>query len=983
MGSQGKTGINYLETDNDNGLNFVYPTIGCSKYTTPMMDGGYNNIISENGIINYPLYIGLGDTVDVPTDETLWRFQYNYWGVETIPHPYPYTINNTTEDGLIILGLDQEEDLEFYASSPYPYDVLPYLDEPYQPPDGFKDWAPGFTEAPTYRPGYVPEEEIGPADDALDDCNFYTAGNLYMTHAQNHEDLDTRLEAVNGVIKCQNAIGLDSTDYRTKLETLADTTKYPVLEFRAETAIAVINGYCGNFEDAIEYFEDVITDPDCIEDSIMAVLNAGLVYMNAAREETTSVFDPNFIARLDSVELLGDISSLKPYSRTQHDSLTRALREVQREVFLPTFEPASYTISDSVIWTKPFLHLKNDLTITSTGYLKLPLLTVVLGNDVSIIVEGELNAVGIDTYYVFFAPYNTDSTGVKIELESGSSDSTKIQHCYFINSTRAIEQNLTLEYPISGCIFKNCEEGIYANTGGTIEVVIASCRFESDGTFTDEPIHLYSSASGSDIVNCEFIGAMLPIYASSGDLSVIDCYFDNEDTLETASEAPAIEFRNMTGEIIHNTIYRYPTGILLYDSDVALEENKIEECFQEGLWLINDSYPDMTDAGSGAYNWLKFNGADHDTTIAQIRIAGNIYPHMKSGLNNVWEAEDGYAIVSASAPSSEVKLTYNYWGTAGPNIDSLFYPNSQYFVIAPFETSEQTPQGGYRTLSDYDDLLDEALQQIEDGELDEAIENLEDVILEDSSTHNRVGAISMLTDCWLGTENNRNTLITFLENIADTTVSERIAHEALHGKAQVNVELGNYEDATDFYEDVIVDQNSTFEDSICAVIDAANIYLLANGMYDLLSVPGEDEGNERSQKGSDRQSAGLSQIKELKPNSYRRYIRDSHRLFSQLRHTAASGQYDNILPREFALHQNYPNPFNPVTAIKFDLPDKAHVNLLVTNILGQRVYTLIDRQMNAGFHHISLDMSDVASGLYFYTIKAGNHVETKKMVLLK
>ena len=101
----------------------------------------------------------------------------------------------------------------------------------------------------------------------------------------------------------------------------------------------------------------------------------------------------------------------------------------------------------------------------------------------------------------------------------------------------------------------------------------------------------------------------------------------------------------------------------------------------------------------------------------------------------------------------------------------------------------------------------------------------------------------------------------------------------------------------------------------------------------------------------------------------------------------------NILPKEFALKQNYPNPFNPTTKIEFSLPVAADVQLVVYNILGQQVASLINDQRSAGNHSVLWNANDsngmkLSSGIYFYMLKAsgvdGNEFqEIKKMVLLK
>jgi pimeloyl-ACP methyl ester carboxylesterase len=80
---------------------------------------------------------------------------------------------------------------------------------------------------------------------------------------------------------------------------------------------------------------------------------------------------------------------------------------------------------------------------------------------------------------------------------------------------------------------------------------------------------------------------------------------------------------------------------------------------------------------------------------------------------------------------------------------------------------------------------------------------------------------------------------------------------------------------------------------------------------------------------------------------------------------------------------NHPNPFNPLTEISFSLPAASHVKLEIFNIVGQKVATLIDGQLEPGEHTIQWDGTDAASGVYFYRITAGEYTETKKMSLLK
>jgi hypothetical protein len=101
----------------------------------------------------------------------------------------------------------------------------------------------------------------------------------------------------------------------------------------------------------------------------------------------------------------------------------------------------------------------------------------------------------------------------------------------------------------------------------------------------------------------------------------------------------------------------------------------------------------------------------------------------------------------------------------------------------------------------------------------------------------------------------------------------------------------------------------------------------------------------------------------------------------------ASGP-EKPLPLEFGLHANWPNPFESKTAIRFDLPDQEEVDLAVYDQSGRKVISLCRKTYAPGSHLIVWDGRDehgraIPSGIYFYRIKAGNHIDTRRMVRLK
>jgi hypothetical protein len=140
----------------------------------------------------------------------------------------------------------------------------------------------------------------------------------------------------------------------------------------------------------------------------------------------------------------------------------------------------------------------------------------------------------------------------------------------------------------------------------------------------------------------------------------------------------------------------------------------------------------------------------------------------------------------------------------------------------------------------------------------------------------------------------------------------------------------------------------------------------------------------------------LSEQRELYVSTPDYIGRDS--LFLAVYDTSEASASDNILvnalmptnnelvgdiPEEFSLSQNYPNPFNPSTNIRIGLPETSDVEIVIYNLLGQRVQTVLDQRMTAGYHSIRIEMATLATGIYLYQMRSNNFVQTKKLMLVK
>jgi Flagellar hook capping protein len=94
------------------------------------------------------------------------------------------------------------------------------------------------------------------------------------------------------------------------------------------------------------------------------------------------------------------------------------------------------------------------------------------------------------------------------------------------------------------------------------------------------------------------------------------------------------------------------------------------------------------------------------------------------------------------------------------------------------------------------------------------------------------------------------------------------------------------------------------------------------------------------------------------------------------------------IPDEYSLHHNYPNPFNPSTTIMYDLPETGFTRLLIYDLLGREVVTLVKKDMKAGYYSTRWDGrnqygQNVGAGMYFYYLQSGPYRKSLKMLLVK
>jgi hypothetical protein len=97
--------------------------------------------------------------------------------------------------------------------------------------------------------------------------------------------------------------------------------------------------------------------------------------------------------------------------------------------------------------------------------------------------------------------------------------------------------------------------------------------------------------------------------------------------------------------------------------------------------------------------------------------------------------------------------------------------------------------------------------------------------------------------------------------------------------------------------------------------------------------------------------------------------------------TTINNTSENVI--SYKLFQNYPNPFNPTTTIKFDVVRSGDVKIIVYDVMGREIQTLVNEKLQPGTYKTSFDGSNLNSGIYFYQMVSGNFKQTRKLILLK
>jgi hypothetical protein len=447
-----------------------------------------------------------------------------------------------------------------------------------------------------------------------------------------------------------------------------------------------------------------------------------------------------------------------------------------------------------------------------------------------------------------------------------------------------------------------------------------------------------------------------------------------------------------SANVKQNTILDYDTGIKLINSSPLLFENTIindvsasialectsvssprlcpQETEEETVWDAGKNILEAsTNSGIGMtmYNYsipdLNFGCNEFNTASYSIQgnvasgLAGNYYLLAK---RNSWNSfsEDVYdADFDAFPPGC-----HESGGSTGsdeelenpPQPIIISYGNGIYDTIQVtnrsislltdkvlfFQAAKEEIRGNYTSAITKYKLV---IQNYQDSVT--AINSLSKILHCNDKMHSDSSAYTQLRQYYMGLIQSNPTDTAFVN------ASEELAAKCL-------VRMGYPTDAITEYEGIISNTNDSLE-MLCAELNIIETYMIIQQSGDAPGFTGR--------------------LSHLKPSSKE----DAYRKIMNRLNKNKPSKTNNKIPLVFSLSQNYPNPFNPVTTIKFAIPSPVKVTLVIYDILGRVVKSLVNEFKDAGNYSVNFDGTGFASGVYFYRIEAGNFTASKKMVLVK
>jgi len=548
--------------------------------------------------------------------------------------------------------------------------------------------------------------------------------------------------------------------------------------------------------------------------------------------------------------------------------------------------------------------------------------------------------------------------GLNIEDKTSmfTSPATEISNCTFSNTTETQLLNMVYVNNSSNVMIRNCSTSSVISDGFASGIIIE-----------------YSTAGGVNVIDNEIS------YVTTG-INVIQSspYIARNLITGAGSSGTGIYLDNSNGTIEYNTVNNFENSTLLYYSTPYMLKNTFNNPDVSCAYLTAYSAPIMRPIVSGAtLRWLGGNNyLTGGPSRAGIIMEDEGHPLMDSGYNVI---SVGSSLYMQGTISRQLDLRVNYWydnppvlekfDISGENFDYSDYFDGESIPATDYYETNPIGFGYYDTVyvDEFGDNLSAeemfilAYRNEMEGQYSNAITQYKEVVSTYKTSNYATSSLSRIFNCLEKSNSNINgysAIKSYYDGLKSSNtypVQIRELSEDLAIKSKVR--MGYLEEAISDYQSII-NNNPNTPKGLHAQINKLCLENMNEGGDNLMFGPGFS--NNRTNEGY--KSGLLSLITGKKID---------------IGKTIA-----NNTPKQLRLYQNYPNPFNPITTIKYEIPKNGQVSLKIYDITGRKVFS-INEYRQAGSYSVTFDGTNFASGLYLYQIKAGNFVETKKMVLIK
>jgi hypothetical protein len=345
----------------------------------------------------------------------------------------------------------------------------------------------------------------------------------------------------------------------------------------------------------------------------------------------------------------------------------------------------------------------------------------------------------------------------------------------------------------------------------------------------------------------------------------------------------------------------------------------------------------------------------------------------KDGSNNVGEPGASDASITNTAKGvPTISLTPPAAFAADGDLQEWYDSGIIPFELGATDNSYGTPHLGFGAVDNDDDLYGTIYTAVDDEYFYVAAEILDNVVNNDASAGWWTADVVQL--CF-GFYDQRGPKHVGMQRGAEPDYKIYFTPTGANSDNGEGV-LAEHGDGNYFHEVFNPDYVFEFRISLDAILIDDDVRLIpANGMrtpFEPMIYDNDGDGLEAIMVLSSTNDDNAHQTCEVWSNTW---IGD--------RSTLGIDGDGGVIPYEFALFNNYPNPFNPVTTIKFSIPEIQQVTLKVYNLMGREVVTLVDQELQAGYHTTKWNAGNMASGIYFYRLISGNKSIKQKMILLK